>query len=109
ISFLKAAYEIIAHPNLRYRIALSHERAGNPTEAIEHYRKFLDEKPKTSKREEVEKRIERLNDQIAASVHIESEPSGATVLVRSAGASDTDPRDRGETPLKMKTSPGRIE
>lgn len=60
IPFFKKAYDIVPRPELHYRIALSYERAGNDEKAIEYYEKFLEEKPDTSKRGQVEATIERL-------------------------------------------------
>ena len=60
VPFFEKAYDIVPRPELHYRIALSHERAGHADEAVTYYRKFLDEKPDTEKRGQVEATIERL-------------------------------------------------
>ena len=96
IPYFEAAYAIVPHPNLQYRIALSHERAGEPEDAVAHYRKFLEQKPETSKRGAVEKRIARLEERAsteqseAGDGERTEEESTPTVSESAAETVDTD-------------------
>ena len=62
VPFFKKAHDIVPRPELHYRIALSYERAGKSDRAVSHYRTFLEEKPDTEKRGQVEATIERLEE-----------------------------------------------
>ena len=107
--FFEQAYEIIAVPGLHYRLALCHERAGHPDQAIEHYRAFLEAKPETSKKGAIEQTIARLEQETKAVVRIESTPSNARVFVRPVGAETREPEARGETPIELTVDPGELE
>lgn len=110
IPYFENAYEIVPQPELHYRTALSHERAGNPREALERYRAFLEAKPETDKRGAVESTIERLEEQTRATVEIATEPSDANLRVQRP-AEDGDGLSttaRGSTPAKAELDPGPV-
>ena len=109
VPFFEQAYEIIAVPELHYRLALSHERAGHPKEAITHYRAFLEAKPETSKKGAIEQTIARLQKETKAVVRVESTPSNARVFVQPAGADKPESEARGETPIELTVEPGDLE
>ena len=90
VPYFEAAYAIVPHPNLQYRIALSQERAGHPAKAVEHYRAFLKQKPETSKRGAVEKRIARLEEQASSGQSEEGEGAEAQESESTTETSETD-------------------
>lgn len=75
----RSAWEILRHPDFAYRLALSHEKLGNPEEAIEFYEKFLDLDPDAKERKEVEDRVANLRKQLRGTLVVETEPAGASV------------------------------
>lgn len=104
LRYFKDAHELYAHPNLLYRIALSYEKLGNDTEAIDFYRQFLERRPDTNKRGRIEKTIAVLERRLAdkqSLLRIKSSPAVATVFINETvnGAS-------GTTPLEVPISPG---
>jgi tetratricopeptide (TPR) repeat protein len=110
IPFFVEAYEIVPQPELHYRIALCHERAGNPAKALERYRKFLEAKPETDKRGAVESTIDRLEERTRATVEIVTEPAEADLRVQRP-AEDGDGLSttaRGSTPAKAELEPGTV-
>ena len=113
VPFFEHAYSLVPRPALHYRIALCHERSGHPKKALEFYRKFLDAKPESSKRGQVEKTISRLEKQLrkasVATVSIATDPAGAEVYVRTDDAEHREEEARGDTPLELELSPGRVE
>lgn len=111
IPFFEQAYEVIPRPELKYRIALSYERSGQPEKALKYYREFLEEKPDTEKRGAVEQTISDLEEELEgenqATVRVESSPSGARVFVHPADEEGQADEPRGETPLEVSVSGGK--
>ena len=66
IEEFKAAYRTFPDPTLLYNIAQCHRKMGNPTEALNFYKKYLRERPDAPNRNEVEKRIDELQAVLAA-------------------------------------------
>jgi tetratricopeptide (TPR) repeat protein len=104
LRYFQDAYELYAHPNLLYRIALSHEKLGHDKDAISFYRSFLEERPDTKKRGRIEQTIKVLEKRLAdkqSVLRIKSNPAVATVYINETvnGAS-------GTTPLEVPISPG---
>lgn len=106
VPLFEQAYEISKKPELHYRIALSHENAGNPKKAVEYYEKFLEARPETDKRGKIEATLERLKKRVEseskAILEIESTPSRAKVFL-----GDAD-QPEGTTPLEVRTQPGDV-
>ena len=75
------AYYICPIPKLLFLIGECHEKLNHASEAIEYYRKFLDEKADTDKREEIEARIARLETLGETMLTIKTLPEGAKVLI----------------------------
>jgi iron complex outermembrane receptor protein len=63
IEELKAAYEILPHPNVLYNIARAYGDMGDLENAISYYRKYLDGAPKD--RDEVAKVVDALEERLA--------------------------------------------
>lgn len=104
LRYFTDAHELYAHPNLLYRIALSHEKLGNDEEAVSFYRQFLERRPDTKKRGRIEKTIKVLEERVAdkqSLLRIKSSPAVATIFINETvnGAS-------GTTPLEIPISPG---
>lgn len=100
------AYEVLPVPGLLYRIAQSYDRSGAPAKALGYYRKYLEERPESSKREKIEKKIEELENEVGATLRIASEPDRARVHV---GSGDSDETFRGLTPVTLDVDPGEVE
>ncbi len=81
LSSFEQAYYVFPQPKLLYLIAQCHNQLGHATQAIEYYRKFLEEVPDTSKREEIEETITRLDALKETRVVIKTKPEGAKVLI----------------------------
>jgi len=112
IPYFERAYEIVAKPELHYRIALCYARSGQPAQAIDHYKKFLELKPDTDKRGAVEATIGQLEQQVedasVARLVIKSDPSDAEVTVGTASSDETEGDTRGRTPLEIEVQPGEV-
>ena len=114
IPFLERAHEIIPKPALHFRIALCYERSDQPRKALEYYRKFLEEKPDSSRRGAVEETISQLEARLEkaskATVEVVTNPSGVKVSVRRLEAGgERGEEARGRTPLTMQTVGGKLE
>ena len=108
IPFLEKAYEILPNPGFHYRIALAHERAGHPAEALEYYEKFLEAKPDSAKRGQIEKTMARLEQQVdeqsQATITVETSPGHAKVYV-----GDTSGSPVGTTPMTADVKTGEVK
>ncbi|MFB6264860.1 MAG: PEGA domain-containing protein [Bradymonadaceae bacterium] len=106
VEVLKKAYDILPRAAFVYRMGLAYENSGKLKKAVEKYKRFLDEKPDTDKRGQVERKIAQLEKQIreqsTATVSIQTTPADATVSVGVEG----EESERGETPLEVDVSPG---
>ncbi len=99
------AYEIYPHPDLVYRIALCHERLGEDAQAVEYYRRFLEEAPDAEERSRVEKTIEVIEARIAKSeIKVVTYPEGATVYIN-----DVANGAAGYTPVGLPVKPGNYK
>jgi hypothetical protein len=82
VEFLKS-YEIIPNWALRYNIAVCYEETGKTVEALEEYRKYLDdggEKVAGERKAEVEASIKKLESKIGYLI-LECSEAGSTVVV----------------------------
>ncbi len=107
LRYFQDAYAIYPHPNLLYRIALSHEKLGEDAEAARHYRKFLEKKPQTDKRKRIERTLEVIDERLAnqaSHIRINTNPSRATVYIN-----DKVNGVAGTTPLELPISPGNYK
>jgi hypothetical protein len=101
----REAYDLYAHPDIVYRIALCHERLGEDQEAVKFYRQFLAENPDASERPRVEKTIEVIEARIAKSeIQITTEPTGAAVFIN-----DESNGAAGTTPTQLTVPPGNYK
>lgn len=57
---MKRAHDILAEPEFLYRIALSYEKSDQPRDAVEYYRRYLEAKPDSGKKQKVEQTIAEL-------------------------------------------------
>lgn len=64
IAKLKKARQIYQNPEYLYRIAVAYQQNGERRKAVEYYEKYLDEKPESDKREDIERRVASLEDQL---------------------------------------------
>lgn len=78
----QAAYRIAPHPAVKVNIANCHEQLGNPVAALTHFEEFLaeSENPPMAQRTQVERAIERLNEQVGF-VRLSVQPPTARVRV----------------------------
>ncbi len=110
--YFERAYQIVPRPELHYRLALCHERAGHPKKALTRYRRFLEEKPESDKRGAVETTIERLEASVRenarATVRVETTPEAAGLTIRRAGDEASEPVTSGTTPIDSRLDPGPI-
>ncbi|MBA2662083.1 MAG: PEGA domain-containing protein [Bradymonadaceae bacterium] len=84
LRYFRDGYDVFSHPDLLYRIALSHERLGEDAEAVRFYRQFLGEVPDADERGRIENTItviERRLASQASKIRILTEPSGALVYI----------------------------
>lgn len=113
LPFFERAYDILPKPVIHYKMGLAHERAGNPKEAIQYYRRFLEQRPDSDKRGKVEESIQKLQDQVdtrsTADVRVESTPANADVFVRAGSAEKRELEPRGRTPVTLTVVPGTVE
>ena len=75
------AYYICPIPKLLFLIGECHEKLNHASEAIDYYRRFLDEVSDTDKREEIEARIARLETLGETTLTIKTIPEGAKLLI----------------------------
>jgi tetratricopeptide (TPR) repeat protein len=59
----RAAYELVPEPMLLYNIAVAYERMERLDDAVEHYEEYLREEPEADNAAEVNRRLERLNEE----------------------------------------------
>jgi len=113
IPFYERAYDILPKPVIHYKMGLAHERAGHPTEAIQYYRRFLEQRPDTDKRGKVDESIRKLQEQVearsTADIRVESTPTNAEVYIRADGTEKRELRPRGRTPVTLTVVPGTVE
>lgn len=99
LSHFQSALKLYEHPDLLYRMALTHERLGHERKAIEFYRRFLERRPDAKERQKIERTIEMLETRAEAGrsrLKIDSQPSGAVLFIpqlRKNGPSGTTPVD----------------
>lgn len=92
---LEAAYEIAPRPAFHYRLGLSYQNAGELEEARRHFRKYLDQKPDTPKRDEVERRLRELDSRIDDDTEAETAGRDATRDTDRAATTDAPSTDYG--------------
>jgi len=113
LPFFERAYEILPKPVIHFKMAVCHERAGHPDEALRFYRRYLEQRPDSPKRGRVQASIEKLRQRVRersmAEVEIESNPSNAKVFVRTGGAERRELEPRGRTPVTLEVVPGTVE
>lgn len=99
------AYELLPHPDLLYRIALSHERLGNDEQAVRYYREFLRQVPDAPESRRIQRTIEVIEGRLApdeiTEIHITTEPEGAIVYLN-----DVTQGARGYTPTRLPVPAG---
>ncbi|MBI2895663.1 MAG: PEGA domain-containing protein [Deltaproteobacteria bacterium] len=91
-------------PALLYNIGLTQERLGRLAEAIESFRRYLEDSPQARDRETLEERIRTLQARLdATSLALEVSEAGARIEV--------DGMERGTTPLAepLRVTPGEHE
>lgn len=102
--FFRQAFEIEPLGSLLYNIGLCYEKAGDATNAIVYYERFVAAMPGSPQRVNVTGKIAELKRSLEGqyeTVRVESAPSGAVVFVndKSQGA-------MGTTPTEFKLLPG---
>lgn len=102
IELFKQASHIAHSPLYFYNLGLAYEDAGDTRNALMHYRQYLKSVPDADDRDEVEKRIEKLEQRLSElgvqQLTVSSEPTGATLFV--------DGEAVGVTPHTSEFSPG---
>jgi len=93
---MERAHDIYPDPEFLFRIALSHERMGDREEAIEHYEKYLEQKPETQKRGRVQRSLGQLREALREEREEErragtAPPTGAPAGEQDSGTSNTLP------------------
>lgn len=61
----QSAYEVVSHPDLLYNIGVAHDRLRNDQEALDAFRRYLEESPQAPNREAVAARIVVLERAVA--------------------------------------------
>lgn len=95
---LEAAYELAPRPAFHYRLGLSYQKAGELEEARRHFRTYLDKKPDTPKRDEVERRLSELDAESDDEAAIDTADEEATRDTDRAATTDSQAVDRGPGP-----------
>lgn len=107
LEHFEETYRLFPHPDVLYRLALCHERLGNDSDAIQHYRLFLSAVPDARERGRVERTIELLSarmEQVKGELKVVTTPEGAMVSLISPEY------DRlGPTPIVIGLEPGTYE
>lgn len=91
VALLEEAYVILPDPNILFRIAEAHDRAGDYAAAHQVYERYLKAAPGAKDRPEVERRIAELDRLVAAEAPrsavlvVDTTPVGATVFLDSEG------------------------
>lgn len=98
LRFFTDAYDIFGHPDILYRIALTHERLGQDGPALRFYRQFLEEVPDAEERGRIENTMRVIEERLAAmasKMRIITEPSGARVYINDIanGVAGTTPTE----------------
>jgi tetratricopeptide (TPR) repeat protein len=84
------AYRLTGHPDVLYNLAQSHDRLEHYEEAIESYRRYLDEADAdSSERQRVERRVRELETLLAARAAGEDETEGNAVVVAAPAAPES--------------------
>ncbi len=94
------AYDKWARPEILLRLGKTAEELGRAEEALEHYRKFLDEKPDADAKPKIEEKIAGLEKELPAKVEFRSTPTGAEVF------GEEGQEMLGKTPLEIEASAG---
>lgn len=90
---LERAYKLYPNPAFFYRIGLAHQNAGNYRAAIDSFERYLEEKPETSKRDEIEDRLAELEQR--ASDSEEDAPETDAPHDEESGTADRGEDDNG--------------
>lgn len=116
IDKLKEAYNLYPNPAFFYRIGLAYQKADQPESALEYFRRYLDEKPESPKREEVEGRIASLEELLddaeteEPAEDSESEAADETETAETSGEGDesekTTSASDGETDVASTSAGG---
>lgn len=105
LRYFRDAYDLLAHPDILYRIALCHERLGEDEEAVRYYRQFLAEMPDAPERGRIENTIDVIERRLAArasKLRIHTEPPGASISIN-----DRLNGVAGLTPTELPVAAGR--
>lgn len=92
------AYQTSPHPAVLANLALSYDRAGKVTKAVEAYRSYLSSPISTEKNEEMQQRLDELEEEIA-DLSFSCEPRPCEISI--------DGVARGSSPLDAVLFPGR--
>jgi tetratricopeptide (TPR) repeat protein len=92
------AYQTSPHPAVLANLALSYDRAGKVTKAVEAYRSYLSSPISTEKNEEMQQRLDELEKEIA-DLSLACEPRPCAISI--------DRLSRGSSPLDVVLLPGQ--
>lgn len=100
----REAFDITPRGNLLYNIGLCYERAGNATQAVVFYERFVQALPESPKRPAVQRKIAKMKSELGDKfrmVAVKTTPPGATIFVdeKAKGA-------MGSAPVEFKLIPG---
>lgn len=98
LRFFTDAYDIFGHPDILYRIGLTHERLGQDGPALRFYRQFLEEVPDAEERGRIQNTMRVIEERLAAmasKMRIITEPAGAQVYINDIanGVAGTTPTE----------------
>lgn len=96
----KKANEILPSPQAQFKLSTALDKAGNTTEAVASYKKFLEIAPADKMDEQKKAATERVAALSAGSITVVSEPGSALVKIDGAPAAE-------KSPVKTAVKPGK--